>query len=95
MYSTNNWLIAYVESMRLVGYAKDHVFPEEVMNRIVLPPVQRRLSGRRRTKRRPSVGETLQTRKCSRCQQYGHNRQTCQNPVPLERPMTSTRRAKA
>ncbi|CAH2079417.1 unnamed protein product, partial [Thlaspi arvense] len=54
---------------------------------VLLPPRTRRLSGRRKEGRIPSVGEIPGTSSkktepnmCSRCTQPGHNRTSCTNP---------------
>ncbi|KAL6290903.1 hypothetical protein ACE6H2_008413 [Prunus campanulata] len=65
------------------GDQTDWVVPNDVRNRIVLPPITRKRYGRRKEKRIPSRGEEPSTRKCSRCGSTGHYRQACKNPIAL------------
>lgn len=57
--------------------------PEEIKSRVVRKPVTNPKSGRPKTKRMLSTGETPCRQKCSRCGQSGHNRQTCRHPIPV------------
>ncbi|XP_038693785.1 uncharacterized protein LOC119991510 [Tripterygium wilfordii] len=74
-YRTDRLLLAYAEPINPVLNIDTNVLTEEV--RVVLPPKTRRKSGRPKKRRIPSSGEQIQKRKCSRCKQDGHNRQTC------------------
>ncbi|XP_020256318.1 uncharacterized protein LOC109833165 [Asparagus officinalis] len=57
---------------------KPHVDDE---NMVIRPPTTSILRGRPRTKRIPSGLNPHKELKCSRCQQYGHNRRTCRQPI--------------
>ncbi|XP_020249432.1 uncharacterized protein LOC109826822 [Asparagus officinalis] len=50
-------------------------------NMVIRPPTTSILRGRPRTKRIPSGLNPGKELKCSRCQQYGHNRRTCRQPI--------------
>ncbi|XP_038701913.1 uncharacterized protein LOC119998649 [Tripterygium wilfordii] len=85
-YRTDMLLLAYAEPINPVLNTDANVLTEEL--RVVLPPETRRKSGRPKKRRIPSSGEQIQKRKCSRCKQDGHNRQTCSEPICLH-PSTS------
>ncbi|KAI5346373.1 hypothetical protein L3X38_014252 [Prunus dulcis] len=70
-----------VEPIWPIGDQTDWVVPDDVRDRIVLPPITRRRHGRSKEKRLPSRGEEPSTRKCSRCSSTGHYRQTSKNPI--------------
>ncbi|XP_020258520.1 uncharacterized protein LOC109834917 [Asparagus officinalis] len=57
---------------------KPHVDDE---NMVIRPPTTSILRGRPRTKRVPSGLNPHKELKCSRFQQYGHNRRTCRQPI--------------
>jgi hypothetical protein len=82
-YTTNALLLAYAEPIWPVGNRSEWDVPEDVKNRIVLPPIRQVIPGRRKTVRIPSVGEDVVRKKCQRCGGGGHNRATCRNPIPL------------
>ncbi|XP_020242912.1 uncharacterized protein LOC109821129 [Asparagus officinalis] len=50
-------------------------------NMVIRPPKTSILRGRPRTKRIPSGLNPGKELRCSRCQQYGHNRRTCRQPI--------------
>ncbi|CAN6721796.1 unnamed protein product [Malus baccata var. baccata] len=82
-YTANAIVLAYAEPIWSVGNKSEWSVPEEVHNRVVLPPIRQVVSGRRKTNRIPSQGEERIVQKCSRCGGTGHNRQTCKNPIRL------------
>ena len=43
----------------------------------------RRPTGRQRKERIPSGGEGKRRRQCGQCGDYGHNRKSCKQPIPL------------
>ena len=62
--------------------------PEEIKSVKVKEPLGRRKARRPKKKRAQPNWETTYKQKCSRCQEYGHNRQTCRNP-PVRREQDS------
>ncbi|XP_050111795.1 uncharacterized protein LOC126590369 [Malus sylvestris] len=82
-YTANAIMLAYAEPIWPVGNKSEWSVPEEVHNRVVLPPIRQVVSGRRKTNRIPSQGEEKIVKKCSRCGGTCHNRQTCKNPIRL------------
>ena len=83
MYTTTAWVSTYAESIHPVGHQSDWIVPMDIGNRVVLPPVTKRPSGRPRSERIRSVGEHVVRKKCGRCHNYGHNRKTCKNAIPI------------
>ena len=73
----------YQDVVHPLGSSSGWDIPEETSSRIVQPPMTKRKPGRPKMKRILSQGEEAQTIRCSRCEQYGHNRQTCTNSIPL------------
>ncbi|GMN69703.1 hypothetical protein TIFTF001_038749 [Ficus carica] len=71
---------AFVHS---IGNAEGWDVPEEARSQIANPPNTKRGPGRPRVRRILSQGEEHEPIRCSRCNGYGHNRQTCTNSVPL------------
>ncbi|KAL3527399.1 hypothetical protein ACH5RR_012055 [Cinchona calisaya] len=86
------YMKAYNEMIHPVEDVK--LWPDiEVEPLTVLPPELRRRSGRpRKTRRReqgepPAVGQSRRstTLRCSRCEQYGHNKRTCEDGPKRDR----------
>ncbi|CAA3004504.1 FAR1-RELATED SEQUENCE 5-like [Olea europaea subsp. europaea] len=69
---------SYAATVHPLGNESCWVVPDEIKDRIILPPKWRRRSGRPRKRRNPK--KTTKGR-CSRCKEYGHNRKTCQNTI--------------
>ncbi|XP_062020985.1 uncharacterized protein LOC133737456 [Rosa rugosa] len=82
-YTANALMLAYAEPIWPVGNKSEWDVAEDVQNKIVLPPIRQVVPGRRKAVRIPSVGEDAIRKKCTRCGEGGHNRATCQNPIPL------------
>ncbi|XP_070662299.1 uncharacterized protein [Malus domestica] len=82
-YIANAIVLAYAEPIWPVGNKSEWSVPEEVHNRVVLPPIRQVVFGRRKTNRIPSQGEERIVKKCSCCGGIGHNPQTCKNPIRL------------
>ena len=90
-YYTKEELYATYEAViHPIGSREGWDVPEDVRNRVINPPKTKRRPGRPKVTRILSQGEVPETIRCSRCHTYGHNRQTCTNPVPL-RSGSSTR----
>jgi hypothetical protein len=82
-YTREAYANAYQESVYPVGNRNEWTVTQEIESIVVLPPNQKRSSGRPAEKRKRSSGERKQTLKCGRCQTFGHNRRTCTNLIPL------------
>ena len=81
-YKNDTLLIAYAEEIHPVGDQSFWEVPVDIQSIIVKPPIYRIPVGRPRNQRIPSTGEeVVNTRRCSRCKQIGHNRATCRNPL--------------
>ena len=65
----------------------DWEVPEEIRAINVNPPIEASSSGRRPELRIPSVSEDVDMRtvKCGRCNEAGHNRKRCKNPIVSSR----------
>lgn len=57
------------------GEALDNDF-----NRRILPPVNPRKRGRPKSKRMESQQQGVQSKRCSKCSEVGHYKNTCRNP---------------
>jgi hypothetical protein len=78
---TTGWLKhAYAMNVNPVPNPEAWVIPEEVRDRIVLPWVIKKQSGRPKKSRTPSAGEKRKLQTCSNCGQKGHNKKHCPNP---------------
>ncbi|CAN6541850.1 unnamed protein product [Malus baccata var. baccata] len=64
-YTTNAIVLAYVEPIWPVGNKSEWSVPEEVQNRVVLPPIRQVVFGRRKTSRIPSQEEEMIVKKQS------------------------------
>lgn len=73
----------YAGVVHPIGTEHGIQIPEEVKNRVVRKPVPNLKPGRPKTKRMLSTGEAPSRQKCSRCDQSGHNRQTCRYSIPV------------
>lgn len=85
-YTKENWYSSYAGVIHPYGSVETWQIPENIKEVVVNPPkCAKRGAGRPKKNRMPSTGEgeTSSQRKCSRCKQVGHNRQTCKNPIPL------------
>ncbi|XP_059316210.1 uncharacterized protein LOC132067097 [Lycium ferocissimum] len=83
-YRVENYIIAYCEEMNPVPSEESWEVPMEILEREIPPPhVDPSKPGRRRTKRRRGIGESLATRKnkCSICKTTGHKKTTCPNRI--------------
>jgi hypothetical protein len=76
-YSKFSWLAAYSHTIYPLDDARFWDPPQDIRERVVLPPNVRRAPGRPRTKRIPSRGENQPKRRCATCGVLGHNRRTC------------------
>ena len=56
-YKTEAWRETYADVISPIGDPRDEDIPEEVMNKVLMPPVTKRPAGRRKTKRFLSTGE--------------------------------------
>ena len=56
-YKTVAWRETYADVIRPIGDLRDEDIPEDVKNKMLMPPLTKRPPGRRRTKRFPSTGE--------------------------------------
>ena len=56
---------------------------KDIRCRVVLPPKSQQPIGRPRNERICSSREVKCARCCSRCGDYGHNRKTCKQSIPL------------
>ncbi|RYE20793.1 MAG: hypothetical protein EOP45_10500 [Sphingobacteriaceae bacterium] len=83
-YSTEYLRATYAGVHHPHGDISSWNIPPEVENIKVLPPQHKaRAAGRPKKRRIPSQGEDIIRRKCTRCGQIGHNRQTCNSATPL------------
>ncbi|XP_013743354.1 uncharacterized protein LOC106446199 isoform X2 [Brassica napus] len=86
-YKTEAWRETYADVISPIGDPRDEDIPEEVMNKVLMPPVTKRPAGRRKTKRFLSTGEIpgpnkkAVPNKCGRCRGTGHNRTNCTVPL--------------
>ncbi|XP_052289929.1 uncharacterized protein LOC127899836 [Citrus sinensis] len=82
-YSKDSLVMAYAEPVEPVGDMTDWDIPEEIQEIRVNPPIEAPPPGRRPELRIPSIGEDVNRRtvRCSRCNQPGHNRKRCKNPI--------------
>ena len=58
--------------------------PNAIKDIVVLPAKGRIYAQRPKKTRFKNPWETKSENKCERCEQYGHNRQTCQNSPKLQ-----------
>lgn len=84
-YTRDAFVNAYQDSIYPVGNPIEWTVPEEVQDKNVLPPHQKRSSGRPTEKRKRSSREGKPKVKCGRCAEHGHNRRRCSNLVPLSK----------
>ncbi|XP_059277955.1 uncharacterized protein LOC132032321 [Lycium ferocissimum] len=85
-YRVENYIIAYCEEMNPVPSEESWEVPIEILKREIPPShVNPSKPGRKRTKRRHGIGESLATRKnkCSICKTAGHKKTTCPNRIIL------------
>ncbi|KAK2655824.1 hypothetical protein Ddye_008876 [Dipteronia dyeriana] len=68
---------AYSGEIHPVGQPSEWLVPEDIISKIVHPPVGRRGPGRPKKKRIPSFGEEVTQRSCTTCHRVGHNSHTC------------------
>ncbi|KAH9674858.1 glucomannan 4-beta-mannosyltransferase 9 [Citrus sinensis] len=82
-YSKDSLVMAYAEPVEPVGDMTDWDIPEEIQEIRVNPPIEAPPPGRRPELRIPSIGEDVNRRtvRCGRCNQPGHNRKRCKNPI--------------
>ncbi|XP_022893122.1 uncharacterized protein LOC111407708 [Olea europaea var. sylvestris] len=78
-YTRYAYLNTYKETVFPIGNKTEWNLPEDVSNRVVLAPDQKRSSGRPTEKRKKSAYERSQVVKCGRFGESSHNRQTCRN----------------
>ncbi|KAF2542326.1 hypothetical protein F2Q70_00037008 [Brassica cretica] len=91
MYTTSTWRTTYQETINPIGVPEDSwVVPDDVRNANVVPPESRRGAGRRRKRRYETVEDKLRSsqgaqekkrRRCSRCGEENHNRDTCDKVI--------------
>ena len=82
-YTANALVLAYAEPIWPVGNRNEWEVPEDVRDRIVLPPMRQVIPGRRKTIRISSVEEDVVRKKYQRCGGGGHNRAIYKNSIPL------------
>ncbi|KAH9728017.1 SWIM-type domain-containing protein [Citrus sinensis] len=82
-YSKDSLVMAYAEPVEPVGDMTDWDIPEEIQEIRVNPPIEAPPPGRRPELKIPSIGEDVNQRtvRCGRCNQPGHNRKRCKNPI--------------
>ncbi|KAL0793607.1 hypothetical protein Bca101_064984 [Brassica carinata] len=86
-YKTDAWRETYAGIISPIGDPRDEDIPEEVRNKVLMPPVTKRQAGRRKTKRYLSTGEIPDLgfrsfgSRCGRCRGTGHNRTNCTRPI--------------
>ncbi|KAH9718026.1 SWIM-type domain-containing protein [Citrus sinensis] len=82
-YSKDSLVMAYAEPVELIGDMTDWDIPEAIQEIKVNPPIEAPPPGRRPELRIPSIGEDVNRRtvRCGRCNQPGHNRKRCKNPI--------------
>ncbi|CAA7026616.1 unnamed protein product [Microthlaspi erraticum] len=87
LWKTELWRVGYEEAVNPIGVPEDAwSVPQVVDEEIVSCPESRRAAGRRRKRRFESVEDKIRsqqrkTHKCSRCDNSGHNRATCDMPI--------------
>ncbi|KAH9655138.1 SWIM-type domain-containing protein [Citrus sinensis] len=86
-YTQESLVTAYAQPVEPVGDMADWEVPEEIRAMKVNPPIEAPLPGRRPELRIPSVGEDVDRRtiRCGRCNEVGHNRKKCKNPIASTR----------
>ncbi|KAK0570847.1 hypothetical protein LWI29_007390 [Acer saccharum] len=78
---TTGWLKqAYAMVVNPVPNPEEWDIADDVRNRVVLPWKKKRLTGRPKKNRMPSVGEKRKQQSCGNCGQKGHNQKSCTNP---------------
>ncbi|XP_022871362.1 uncharacterized protein LOC111390536 [Olea europaea var. sylvestris] len=82
-YTRDAYLNAYKHTVFPVGNINEWTVLDEVVNVVVLPPNQKRSTGRPSEKRKRSSCEGKIIVKCGRCGGNGHNRRTYTSLVPL------------
>ena len=82
-YTKESLYATYQDIVHPLGSSSGWDVPEEISSRIVEPPMTKCKPGRPKMKMILSQDEETQTIRSSRCEQYGHNRKTCSNPIPL------------
>ena len=91
---TTGWLKhAYAMAVNPVPNPETWDIPDAVRDRIVLPWLKRKQSGRPKKSRTPSAGEKRKKQTCSNCGENGHNKKRC--PKPSSMPSTSKPSKKA
>ncbi|KAL5542916.1 hypothetical protein UlMin_010626 [Ulmus minor] len=89
-YLSKRWKATYANVVYPLLHQADWVVPIEIRENKLFPLDIRPITGRHRKQRIPSVGETVQCHKCSRCRQSGHQRKTFQNLILLHPNQAST-----
>ncbi|XP_052299813.1 uncharacterized protein LOC127903144 [Citrus sinensis] len=86
-YTQESLVTAYAQPVDPVGDMAYWEVPEEIRAMKVNPPIEAPLLGRRPELRIPSVGEDVDRRtiRCGRCNEVGHNRKKCKNPIASTR----------
>ncbi|XP_054824719.1 uncharacterized protein LOC129322417 [Prosopis cineraria] len=82
-YTKYSYGCTYGATIHSLGNQCDWAIPSEVLENNLMPPEIRRGADRPKKTRIPSVGEFKRTVRCSRCEQFGHNRATCKNHIPI------------
>ncbi|XP_022867469.1 uncharacterized protein LOC111387164, partial [Olea europaea var. sylvestris] len=78
-YTRDAYLNTYKETVFPLGNKSEWNLPEDVSNRVVFAPNQKRSSGRPTEKRKKPAYERSQVVKCGRCGEFEHNHRTCRN----------------
>ncbi|XP_022855966.1 uncharacterized protein LOC111377139 [Olea europaea var. sylvestris] len=76
-YTRDAYLNTYKKTVFPVGNKSEWNLTEDVSNRVVFAPDQKRSSGRPTEKRKKPAYERSQVVKCGRCGEFGHNRRIC------------------
>ncbi|KAK2663039.1 hypothetical protein Ddye_001613 [Dipteronia dyeriana] len=72
--------LAYSGEIHPVGQPSEWLVLEDIVSKIVHPPVGRRGPGRLKKNCIPSFGEDMTQRSCTTCHRVGHNSHTCTYP---------------
>ena len=81
---TTGWLQhAYAMAVNPVPNPETWDLPDVVRDRIVLPWLKRKQSGRPKKSRTPSAGEKRKKQTCSNCGAIGHNKKNCPKPSSM------------
>ncbi|GMN60038.1 hypothetical protein TIFTF001_029128 [Ficus carica] len=95
VYFRNSYRETYNSVVYPLGDKSSWNVLEDLLNAGVRAPNNRCFAGRPRMERIPSVGEVRTQLRCSKCNNFGHNKCTCKNRVPSAKGAPSSKKMKS